>query len=179
MKRYSFYVKAGVTNSYGIVGNFVHIFSALGDLTIRTNNGDSIVLPQAVGYKTPEIFKTLSIISDIDQIIQFYAGFGQINDGRTIVLETLDTAGGATIAPHNYVIDAGANELIAPKNMSRLGLTVQNEGPTSCVIGDSTGNGLYLQPGATIDINTGCKAEWYIFNFSEELIVVKTVEVLP
>ncbi len=164
MKKYSFKLLADEPQTYGIVGDYIHVFGAIGDLTIKTDNGDMIVLPQSMGWRTKNIYESITITSPVSQTITFYAGFGQMYDGRTIVIQSVDVAAGKKTSQISGVelVDIGAVALIVGGDLERKGLMLQNTGDSPATIGptpDREGP-ITLQPGDIMSISNGCKAGW-------------------
>ncbi len=166
MKRYSFKMLASEPQTYGIVGDYIHIFSAIGDLTIKTDTGDNIVLPQSMGWRVKDIFTTLTIVSSVPQTISFYAGFGQMYDGRTIVIDAVDISGGETIKGFTRVSSSIYLSVLVSADDARRGILLQNVGDYPVIVGgsDISGNdkGIIINPGNNMAITQGAKAAWYV-----------------
>ncbi len=165
MKKYTFKLTGGEAQSFGIVGDYVHMSSLIGDVTIKTDNSDVVVLSQAVGWKSVKLFTYLSMEVDNTQTVSFYAGTGQVFDGRTVIIEAVDISAGETISGINVTLPPNTLTQLFTGDLARKSVIMQNIGPTQLMIGGSdltlTTNGLLIQPFDSVTITQGAKIPWY------------------
>ncbi len=185
MKQYTFTLKAQETSTFGIVGDFIHIFSAQGDLTIKTNTGDLIVLPQQTGWHSTNIFTSISIVSETNQTIIFYAGFGKIDDNRTIIIGEVDNSSGDNLySTHISNITTNSTQLIVGANISRKSLIIQNystQNGGAIIVGNnevSITTGVIIPFLDKLIINNGAKASWYVRGVNNGYGAVNAVEII-
>ncbi len=156
MKKYTFKLLAGEPQTYGIVGKYIHIFAAIGDLTIKTDNGDMIVLPQLTSFRPEKIFTSLTISSQIDQTIEIYAGFGSVDDLRTIIFDAVDTAAG-TDNDNTVVVATRVGAIAVPAANNYKEVYMFNMGLIPVYIGTARGLLAIIAPNGSFSYTRGAK----------------------
>lgn len=132
---------AGVSQSFNVEGDFLHILTAPDALGIRFDEGKLNTLYQGVGLRV--YYNRIELLSDTSQSVVVMLGFGHVNDSRASVSATINT----TIAPGNLntqlpevSVPAGDSAKIADANTDRkfLRLSIKSTETGGVYIGDAT-----------------------------------------
>lgn len=93
MRRYTLTLVADEPNIYPLVGNFLRLLTAVGDITCHyegvKGHGNKSILEEGLGHHIDGVYSKIRFTSTTNQTIVFYAGFGKIDDSRLTVSANL------------------------------------------------------------------------------------------
>lgn len=182
MRRFKVSLQAGINQTLSIDGSFFRVITSADEFQVQPDTGHRLAgLQSGMAYDHKKQFKTLDLLSDVNQVIELMAGSGRVEDNRTSISGIVDVSGkGATINNAAVTVGTVAAVLLAA-NADRRSMIILNNSANDIYIGSdatvTTANGLKIAAGQTITIDKAPQAAIYAIGSAAGLDV-RTLEEL-
>lgn len=151
MRRFKLNLPAGQLVPLTVRGDYLRVISGSAEFQIQPDTSHSLSgMQSGMAYTTDKTFNELKLTSDVTQDVEIMAGLGRVDDNRSSISGTVDTASkGATVASSGETVGTSAVEILAA-DVQRRGVIIQNlDSAANIYIGGSgvtTGSGLKVEP---------------------------------
>lgn len=152
MRRFKLNLPAGQLVPLTVRGDYLRVISGSAEFQIQPDTSHSLSgMQSGMAYTTDKTFNELKLTSDVTQDVEIMAGLGRVDDNRSSISGTVDTASkGATVASSGETVGTSAVEILAA-DVQRRGLVIQNNSSADNIFiggaGVTTSNGLKVSAG--------------------------------
>jgi hypothetical protein len=163
MRRYRLKLKAGTNMDLGVLGNNITVMDSSGFFSVKPDTGSVLEeFEKGITFKSAEIFKKLTFLSETDQTVVIWAGFGDVVDNRVTISGATDTSSkGLNIGSNAYTVTTVSGELLA-LNAARRSLILMNNDPSYSVwvggAGVTSSSGLKVSAGQSLVLDNSAGA---------------------